>query len=419
MFGVIVVVLRLASHSLVTILPSACRCCQLACLSRRPHFNHLSLKNLGSSKGPTNRYPAHSTPASTVASWSWVLHFYLDVVCKKTFAAQWASQDRGSKPQQDDHIAIAIERCTNTISRSRRKLDHDPNNTRWTRDETTFGQKILRAQGWQPGKFLGAQDTAHAQLHSVASLAPIKINLKDDTLGLGAKIRQKQSDECTGLDVFKDLLGRLNGKSEEALEKERQVRSEIKTNLVVERKYGPMRFVSGGLLVGDHMMAELVDKKPTSTPVKEESVSETSEDESVKKQKKEKKDKKSKKRKASESEEADTSDGKHEKKRKKRSKVDEESKDDSIGIEKPEKKRKDKEKKKSKRSRTEPEEEDDAGPIESEVKRKKSKKSQNGLQDSRPDTSAESSEDNVSKKARKKEKKKEKSGNRQTAQRLA
>ncbi|KAH8166822.1 hypothetical protein CIB48_g1461 [Xylaria polymorpha] len=292
--------------------------------------------------------------------------------------------------------------------RNRRKLDHDPNNTRWTRDETTFGQKILRAQGWQPGKFLGAQDTAHAQLHSVASLAPIKINLKDDTLGLGAKIRQKQSDECTGLDVFKDLLGRLNGKSEEALEKERQVRSEIKTNLVVERKYGPMRFVSGGLLVGDHMMAELVDKKPTSTPVKEESVSETSEDESVKKQKKEKKDKKSKKRKASESEEADTSDGKHEKKRKKRSKVDEESKDDSIGIEKPEKKRKDKEKKKSKRSRTEPEEEDDAGPIESEVKRKKSKKSQNGLQDSRPDTSAESSEDNVSKKARKKEKKKRK-----------
>ncbi|KAI0447326.1 hypothetical protein F4803DRAFT_546224 [Xylaria telfairii] len=293
--------------------------------------------------------------------------------------------------------------------RNRRKLDHDPNNTKWTRDETTFGQKILRAQGWQPGKFLGAQDTTHAQLHSVASLAPIKINLKDDTLGLGAKIRQKQSDECTGLDVFKDLLGRLNGKSEETLEKERQVRSEIKTNLVVERKYGPMRFVSGGLLVGDHMMAELVDKKPACTPVKEESIPETSEDESVKKQK-EKKDKKSKKRKASESEEADTSDGKHEKKRKKRSKVNEESKDAGIRIEKSakKKKKKDKEKKKSKRSTMEPEEEDDAGPIESEVKRKKSKKSQNGLQDSLPDTSVESSEDNVSEKARRKEKKKEK-----------
>ncbi|KAI8954813.1 hypothetical protein F4801DRAFT_450982 [Xylaria longipes] len=279
--------------------------------------------------------------------------------------------------------------------RNRRKLDHDPNNTRWTRDETTFGQKILRAHGWQPGKFLGAQNTAHAQLHSAASLAPIKINLKDDTLGLGAKIRQKQSDECTGLDVFKDLLGRLNGKSEEILEKERQVRSEIKTNLVVERKYGPMRFVSGGLLVGDQMMAELVDKKPASTPIKDEPISEASEDDSVKKQKKGKKDKKDKKRKASESEEADTSDSKREKKRKKRPNADEESMNDSAGIEKSAKKNK--EKKRSKRSEMEPEEESNAGPIESEVKRKKSK-SKNG----------DTSEDAVSEKARRKEKKKEK-----------
>ncbi|TRX97761.1 hypothetical protein FHL15_001516 [Xylaria flabelliformis] len=292
--------------------------------------------------------------------------------------------------------------------RNRRKLDHDPNNTRWTRDETTFGQKILRAQGWQPGKFLGAQDTAHAQLHSAASLAPIKINLKDDTLGLGAKIRQKQSDECTGLDVFKDLLGRLNGKSEETLEKERQVRSEIKTNLVVERKYGPMRFVSGGLLVGDQMMAALADKKPALTPVKDESVSETSQDESVNKAKKEKKDRKSKKRKAGEPEEADISDTKHEKKRKKRSKADEESKNDDTGVEKSAKRKKDKEKKTSNRSEMESEEEKDTGSTESEVKRKKSKKSKNGAQDSLPDTPAESLEDAMSEKACKKEKKKKK-----------
>ncbi|KAI0547469.1 hypothetical protein F4679DRAFT_554275 [Xylaria curta] len=295
--------------------------------------------------------------------------------------------------------------------RNRRKLDHDPNNTRWTRDETTFGQKILRAQGWQPGKFLGAQDTAHAQLHSAASLAPIKINLKDDTLGLGAKIRQKQSDECTGLDVFKDLLGRLNGKSEETLEKERQVRSEIKTNLVVERKYGPMRFVSGGLLVGDQMMRELADKKPALVSVKDESVSEISQDESVDKAKKEKKDRKSKKRKASDSEDADTSDIKREKKRKKRSKVDEgskESKHDGTGVAKSTKKKKDKERKKSNHSEMKLEEEKDIVSTESEVKRKKSKKSKNGAQDSLPDTPAESSEDAMSEKARKKEKKKDK-----------
>ncbi|KAJ2997688.1 hypothetical protein NUW58_g573 [Xylaria curta] len=280
--------------------------------------------------------------------------------------------------------------------RNRRKLDHDPNNTRWTRDETTFGQKILRAQGWEPGKYLGSQDTAHAQLHSAASLAPIKINLKDDTLGLGAKIRQKQSDECTGLDVFKDLLGRLNGKSEETLENERQVRSEIKTNLVVERKYGPMRFVSGGLLVGDQMkMAELVENKPAPTPIKDEPMSEASESEP---KKKEKKEKKSKKRKTIESEEIDTSDSKRERKRKKRSTYNEESGNDDT-----EPKKSAKQEKKSKRSKK------DAEPIESEVKRKKSKKSKHAPeQGSVPDSSIELSEDATSEKARKKEKKKDK-----------
>ncbi|TGJ79381.1 hypothetical protein E0Z10_g9382 [Xylaria hypoxylon] len=290
--------------------------------------------------------------------------------------------------------------------RNRRKLDHDPNNTRWTRDETTFGQKILRSQGWEPGKFLGAQNTAHAQLHSAASLAPIKINMKDDTLGLGAKIRQKQSDQCTGLDVFKDLLGRLNGKSEETIEKQRQVRSEIKTDLFVERRYGPMRFVSGGLLVGDQKMEELVDKKPALTPIKDESMSETSEVESVKKEKK-KKEKKSKKRKASDPDESDTSDSKREKKRKKRSKASKEPSKDDTEVEKSTKKKNDKKGKRSKRSEQALGEEKDTEPIESEVKRKKSKKSKDTPQQESLSNSAEASEDGASEKARKKEKKRE------------
>ncbi|KAF2963539.1 hypothetical protein GQX73_g10033 [Xylaria multiplex] len=292
--------------------------------------------------------------------------------------------------------------------RNRRKLDYDPNNTRWTRDETTFGQKILRSQGWEPGKYLGAQDTAHAQLHSAASLAPIKINLKDDTLGLGAKIRQKQSDECTGLDVFKDLLGRLNGKSEETIEKQRQVRSEIKTSLFVERRYGPMRFVSGGLLVGDQRMEELVDKKPESTPVKDESTSEASEVESAKKEKKEKKEKKSKKRKASESEDSDTSDSKRGKKQKKCPKGDEELNIVDAEADKSTKKKKDKKEKKLKRSKRALEEEKDVEPVEPEVKRKKSKKSKDTSQQESLSNSAETSEDGASEKARKKEKKRQK-----------
>ncbi|GAP83368.1 putative g-patch domain-containing protein [Rosellinia necatrix] len=286
--------------------------------------------------------------------------------------------------------------------RNRRKLDHDPNNTKWTRDETTFGQKILRAHGWEPGKFLGAQGTVHAQSHSAASLAPIKINLKDDNLGLGAKIRQKQSDECTGLDVFKDLLGRLNGKSEEVLEKERYVRAVIKTNLFVERKYGPMRFVSGGLLVGDQMqMAELVENKSATTSTKDESASEAPEAECAKREKKEKRQKKSKKRKASESEEVDSSEGKREKKRKKRLEVNEDQGDDDTRVGDVSKKKIDKKEKKSKRS------EKGSDAAESEVKPKKSKKTKDlGPQDSPSKSQVEAPEDIAPEKAKKKEKKK-------------
>ncbi|KAI1333227.1 hypothetical protein F5Y16DRAFT_393624 [Xylariaceae sp. FL0255] len=201
--------------------------------------------------------------------------------------------------------------------RNKRKLDHDPNNTRWTRDETTFGQKILRAQGWEPGKFLGAEGASHAEFHSAASFVPIKINLKDDTLGLGAKIRQKQTDECTGLDAFKDLLGRLNGKSETALEKEQQIRSEIKTNLYLERRYRPMRFVSGGLLVGDQNKIEQLasdsSKSSDKTDSKAVDVDSTG---------KRKKEKSSKKRKAADSEESTLPDRKSEKKQKRSSVAD-------------------------------------------------------------------------------------------------
>ncbi|RYP45993.1 hypothetical protein DL768_007743 [Monosporascus sp. mg162] len=204
--------------------------------------------------------------------------------------------------------------------KNRRKLAHDPNNTKWSRNETTFGHRILRAQGWEPGNVLGAKDAGHAGLHSAASSAPIKVVLKDDTLGLGAKVRQKQSTECTGLDGFKDLLGRLNGKSDDTIEKERKLRSDIKTSLYVERRYGPMRFVGGGLLVGDQMQA-LVSTDPT-TLDRESAQNSTSGsvEEGREPSKKAKKEEKSKKRKAEEAEPepVDGSDTSQEKKRKKR-----------------------------------------------------------------------------------------------------
>ncbi|OTA69316.1 hypothetical protein K449DRAFT_460860 [Hypoxylon sp. EC38] len=279
--------------------------------------------------------------------------------------------------------------------RNRRKIQHDPNNTKWSRDETTFGQKILRAQGWEPGKFLGAQDAPHSHLHSAASAAPINVLMKDDTLGLGAKPKHKQNTECTGLDVFKDLLGRLNGKSEETIEKERQVRSGIKTNLYVERKYGLMNFVSGGLLVGDQMKDLVSTKVETLVSVKEEEKESLStlEDATALPAKKQKKEKKSKKRKAEDSDPTESPDAVPEKKRKKRSK-DENSREGSAGsaeAEEPSKKKSKKskrkeedviepeKKKKSKKSKKDPEPEVKNGGIpagseDAQIERSKSKK---------------------------------------------
>lgn len=273
----------------------------------------------------------------------------------------------------------------------------DPNNTKWSRDETTFGQKILRSHGWEPGQFLGAQDSAHADLHSAASAAPIRITLKDDTLGLGAKVRQKQSDECTGLDVFKDLLGRLNGKSDDTIKKEQTLRSELKTSTYVERKFGLMRFVKGGLLVGDQMTDLLKKEEPVAVkedPVKEESKDELSlrqvpvqEDDATSKTKKEKK---SKKRKAEESEGTEELEVKKEKKSKKSKR--EETEDERKAR---------KEKKKSKKSKAEETPTED----QEKSKSKKSKKRKNEAAEEADSTSEEASD---SKKRQKKEKKEKK-----------
>ncbi|KAI1394218.1 uncharacterized protein F4822DRAFT_41253 [Hypoxylon trugodes] len=277
--------------------------------------------------------------------------------------------------------------------RIRRKLQHDPNNTKWSRDETTFGQRILRAQGWEPGKFLGAQNSPHSHLHSAASAAPINVILKDDTLGLGAKPKHKQNAECTGLDVFKDLLGRLNGKSEETIEQERQVRSGIKTNLYVEKKYGLMRFVSGGLLVGDQIN-ELV-----STTIKKEETS-SLEDTAAIPLKKEKKDKKSKKRKAEDSDSAEILDTIPEKKRKKRSKDEDLPNDVGSGPEADESNSK----KKSKKSKRKEIEEDTAR----SEKRKHKKSKRDAKVDVEDDDAPAVPNENALEKSKSKNDKKEK-----------
>ncbi|TLS25658.1 hypothetical protein PpBr36_07618 [Pyricularia pennisetigena] len=133
--------------------------------------------------------------------------------------------------------------------KNKRKLGNDPNNTKWSRNTENFGHRMLRSQGWEPGQYLGPQDASHAVYHTAASASHIKVALKEDNLGLGAKMNR--GDECTGLNAFKEMLARLNGKSEAAIEKDKKAREAHAMNVYVERKFGTMRFVSGGFLVGD------------------------------------------------------------------------------------------------------------------------------------------------------------------------
>ncbi|KAJ6786006.1 hypothetical protein PWT90_02986 [Aphanocladium album] len=255
-------------------------------------------------------------------------------------------------------------------NKSRKKISNDPNNTKWTRDTTTFGQKILRSQGWQPGQFLGAQDAPHAELHSAASASYIRVVLKDDMKGLG--FNKAKEDEVTGLDVFSDLLSRLNGKSEAAVQEDQQARLAIKTNRYVEMRWGPMRFVRGGLLVGDKLKED-----EGSADLEEESSAEEGEKQKKKPEgsevKKSKKDKKTKKRKAEDEDEEESDSEVTDKKDKKRRRKDE---DEDAKAEKKRRKKeeKKKDKKKSKKSSKKDESDDSDDSDDEKAAKKKAKK---------------------------------------------
>ncbi|KAF3481738.1 uncharacterized protein GIQ15_04497 [Arthroderma uncinatum] len=188
------------------------------------------------------------------------------------------------------------------------KIFNDPNNTSWTRSTSNYGHKIMTAQGWAPGEYLGVADNNRADTYTAASSSHIRVSLKDDTLGLGAKPRRPLiDDEPTGLDAFQGLLGRLNGRSEVEIEKELKVKSDIKALTYIERRWGCMNFIGGGLLVPDK-----VNKIPNGEEDKESEDSEevkpitesAGEDidrkERKKREKKEKRERKEKKEKSKE-----------------------------------------------------------------------------------------------------------------------
>ena len=132
------------------------------------------------------------------------------------------------------------------------KISHDPNNLAWSTstESSSFGRKILSEQGWRPGEGLGAREARDSR-RLASSKVDVKVVYKDDTLGLGARLKSR--DVCeharTGLDAFQGLLGRLNGKSEEEVESQVRKSEERKLAVWAQGRWGGLVFVPGGKLV--------------------------------------------------------------------------------------------------------------------------------------------------------------------------
>ncbi|KEZ44517.1 hypothetical protein SAPIO_CDS3536 [Scedosporium apiospermum] len=128
------------------------------------------------------------------------------------------------------------------------RISKDPNNHRWLKDTTTFGQRILRSHGWTPGSYLGAVDAAHAVHHSAANASYIRVLMKDDAGGLGYRAGGGNGEnDIAGIDEVKDIFARLNGKVE--TEEEKRERERKKALVYLGQRVGGITFVRGGLLV--------------------------------------------------------------------------------------------------------------------------------------------------------------------------
>ncbi|XP_078397546.1 PIN2/TERF1-interacting telomerase inhibitor 1 [Cetorhinus maximus] len=85
--------------------------------------------------------------------------------------------------------------------RRRQKWSVDPRNSTWSNDESRFGQKMLEKMGWSKGKGLGA--------HEQGSTEHIKVQLKNNTVGLGAA-KNHEDNWIAHQDEFNQLLSELN-----------------------------------------------------------------------------------------------------------------------------------------------------------------------------------------------------------------
>ncbi|CAB63496.1 Protein pxr1 [Schizosaccharomyces pombe] len=85
--------------------------------------------------------------------------------------------------------------------KKKQQIGVDPRNSKWAKDTNRLGFKLLSSYGWVNGNGLGEKQ--HGRIHN------IKVSLKDDTLGIGAKATNDL--EWSGLGEFNAIFGRLNG----------------------------------------------------------------------------------------------------------------------------------------------------------------------------------------------------------------
>ncbi|KAK5109765.1 hypothetical protein LTR62_006605 [Meristemomyces frigidus] len=142
----------------------------------------------------------------------------------------------------------------------RGKLSHDPNNTTWSKSTDNFGHRMLSQRGWKPGDYLGAENASHGEHYTAANASHIKVFLREDNLGLGAKLGGAANAETFGLSTLSGIFGRLNGKTDIEVEKQQSNLRDAELRTYQTQKYGHMNFVRGGLLVGDKIK-ELPGKK--------------------------------------------------------------------------------------------------------------------------------------------------------------
>ncbi|ATZ46070.1 Bcpxr1 [Botrytis cinerea B05.10] len=275
------------------------------------------------------------------------------------------------------------------------KLSHDPNNTRWSGNTDSFGHRMMKSQGWTPGEYLGAKDAAHAEFHTEANASHIRVVIKDNTLGLGAKIGSGVGHgECTGLDVFQNLLGRLNGKEEAEIEKEQKGREDLKRAIYAERKWGSIRFVKGGVLIGDKIQ-DLIDgekERLKALEIKEKAAESSSEESDS----------------SSDEEEEKSPEPVAEKKKSSKRKREEQEDEEKTSSKKSKKEKKEKKEKKSKKRQSEDEDEKDKSESKKSKKSKKDRKSKSKSTSEAEDETLDESALKARKKEKKEKKRKEK-----------